>query len=77
MPEITLENNKVLLEAVASAKVMALDIIKKEGDQYQVAAALISVARDLYVESLGPESARKLFENVVEHFFAREKRVLH
>ena len=77
MHEITLENNKVLLEAVASAKVMALDIIKKEGDQYQVAAALISVARDLYVESLGPESARKLFENVVEHFFAREKRVLH
>ena len=77
MAEITLENNKVLLETVASAKVMELDIIKKEGDQYQVAAALISVARDLYVESLGPESARKLFENVVEHFFAREKRVLH
>ena len=76
MPEITLENDKVLLETVASAKVMALEIIKKEGDQYQVAAALISVARDLYVESLGPESARKLFENVVEHFFAREKRVL-
>ena len=77
MPEITLENDKVLLETVASAKVMAVELIKKEGDQYQVAAALISVARDLYVESLGPESARKLFENVVEHFFAREKRVLH
>ena len=56
---------------------MALDTIKKEGDQYQVAAALISVARDLYVESLGPESARKLFESVVEHFFTNETRVLH
>ena len=77
MPEITLENDKVLLETVASAKVMAVELIKKEGDQYQVAAALISVARDLYVDSLGPESARKLFENVVEHFFSREKRVLH
>ena len=56
---------------------MALDSIKKEGDQYQVAAALISVARDLYVDSLGPESARKLFESVVEHFFKQENRVLH
>ena len=56
---------------------MALDLIKKEGDQYQVAAALISVARDLYVESLGPESARKLFESVVEHFFTTETRILH
>ena len=77
MSEITIENNKVLLETVANAKVMALELIQKEGDQYQVAAALISVARDLYVESLGPESARKLFESVVEHFFTTETRVLH
>ena len=77
MSEIIFENNKILLETVANAKVMALDLIKKEGDQYQVAAALISVARDLYVESLGPESARKLFESVVEHFFKQENRVLH
>jgi|TARA_R100001594_G_scaffold88681_1_gene122927 hypothetical protein len=77
MSETTIENDKVLLETVANAKVMALELIKKEGDQYQVAAALISVARDLYVESLGPESARKLFESVVEHFFTNETRVLH
>ena len=62
MPELTLDSDKVLLETVASAK---------------VAAALISVARDLYVDSLGPESARKLFESVVEHFFKQENRVLH
>ena len=77
MPELTLDSDKVLLETVASAKIMAVELIKKEGDQYQVAAALISVARDLYVESLGPESARKLFESVVEHFFKQENRVLH
>ena len=77
MSEIIFENNKILLETVANAKVMALDTIKKEGDQYQVAAALISVARDLYVESLGHESARKLFESVVEHFFTTETRILH
>ena len=77
MSETTIENDKVLLETVANAKVMALEIIQKEGDQYQVAAALISVARDLYVESLGPESARKLFESVVEHFFTTETRILH
>lgn len=77
MSETTIENDKVLLETVANAKVMALELIQKEGDQYQVAAALISVARDLYVESLGPESARKLFESVVEHFFTNETRVLH
>ena len=77
MSETTIEKDKVLLETVANAKVMALEIIKKEGDQYQVAAALISVARDLYVESLGPESARKLFESVVEHFFTTETRILH
>ena len=77
MSETTIEKDKVLLETVANAKVMALDLIKKEGDQYQVAAALISVARDLYVESLGPESARKLFESVVEHFFTTETRILH
>ena len=77
MSEIIFENNKILLETVANAKVMALDTIKKEGDQYQVAAALISVGRDLYVESLGPESARKLFESVVEHFFTTETRILH
>ena len=77
MSQTTIEKDKVLLETVANAKVMALDLIKKEGDQYQVAAALISVARDLYVESLGPESARKLFESVVEHFFTTETRILH
>ena len=77
MSETTIEKDKILLETVANAKVMALDLIKKEGDQYQVAAALISVARDLYVESLGPESARKLFESVVEHFFTTETRILH
>ena len=77
MSETTIEKDKILLETVANAKVMALELIKKEGDQYQVAAALISVARDLYVESLGPESARKLFESVVEHFFTNETRVLH
>jgi hypothetical protein len=64
-----LEKDKVLLETVAKAKIMAFNSIKKEGDQFQVAAALISVARDLYVQSLGQESARKLFESVVEHFF--------
>tara|TARA_R100000458_G_C8218073_1_gene203335 strand:- start:429 stop:662 length:234 start_codon:yes stop_codon:yes gene_type:complete len=77
MSETTIEKDQILLETVANAKVMALELIKKEGDQYQVAAALISVARDLYVESLGPESARKLFESVVEHFFTNETRVLH
>tara|TARA_A100001515_G_C4531571_1_gene197109 strand:- start:441 stop:674 length:234 start_codon:yes stop_codon:yes gene_type:complete len=77
MSETTIEKDQILLETVANAKVMALELIKKEGDQYQVAAALISVARDLYVESLGPESARKLFESVVEHFFTNEPRVLH
>jgi hypothetical protein len=77
MSEIIFEHDKILLETVANAKMMALDSIKKEGDQYQVAAALISVARDLYVESLGPDSARKLFESVVEHFFTTETTILH
>ena len=67
----------MILMMVLHLVMVILELIKKEGDQYQVAAALISVARDLYVESLGPESARKLFESVVEHFFTNETRVLH
>ena len=71
-----MENEKIskIAEVMKKAEKLVVEEIKgKPEDQLVVAAGLMAVTRNLYVNVLGPEEAQKVFEVMLDSFILADE----
>ena len=71
-----MENQKLskITEVMQKAEKLVVDEIKgKPEDQLIVAAGLMAVTRNLYIHTLGPEEAQKVFEVMIDSFIIADE----
>ena len=71
-----MENEKIskIAEVMKKAEKLVVEEIKgKPEDQLVVAAGLMAVTRNLYVNALGPQEAQKVFEVMLDSFILAEE----
>ena len=71
-----MENEKIskIAEVMKKAEKLVVEEIEgKPEDQLVVAAGLMAVTRNLYVNVLGPEEAQKVFEVMLDSFILAEE----
>ena len=54
-------------------KLVVEEIKGKPEDQLIVAAGLMAVTRNLYIQTLGPEEAQKVFEVMIDSFIIADE----
>ena len=54
-------------------KLIVEEIDGKPEDQLVVAAGLMAVTRNLYIQTLGPEEAQKVFEVMIDSFIIADE----
>ena len=54
-------------------KLIVEEIDGKPEDQLVVAAGLMAVTRNLYIQTLGPEEAQKVFEVMIDSFIMADE----
>ncbi len=64
---------KVMKEAYEIAKIHTTG----PDDTFFVAGAFLNVAKLLYIESMGEENTRRLFQNIIEQSFNIKQPTLH
>ena len=71
-----MENQKQskITEVMQKAEKLVVEEIKgKPEDQLIVAAGLMAVTRNLYIQTLGPEEAQKVFEVMIDSFIIADE----
>tara|TARA_R100000306_G_C4294504_1_gene101842 strand:+ start:156 stop:413 length:258 start_codon:yes stop_codon:yes gene_type:complete len=71
-----MENQKIskIAEVMQKAEKLIVEEIKgKPEDQLIVAAGLMAVTRNLYIQTLGPEEAQKVFEVMIDSFIIADE----
>ena len=71
-----MENQKIskIAEVMQKAEKLVVEEIKgKPEDQLIVAAGLMAVTRNLYIQTLGPEEAQKVFEVMIDSFIIADE----
>jgi|TARA_R110002012_G_scaffold137927_2_gene293058 hypothetical protein len=71
-----MENEKIskIAEVMKKAEKLVVEEIEgKPEDQLVVAAGLMAVTRNLYVNVLGPEEAQKVFEVMLDSFILADE----
>ena len=71
-----MENQKLskITEVMQKAEKLVVEEIKgKPEDQLIVAAGLMAVTRNLYIQTLGPEEAQKVFEVMIDSFIIADE----
>ena len=71
-----MEKEKIskIAEVMKKAEKLVVEEIKgKPEDQLVVAAGLMAVTRNLYVNALGPEEAQKVFEVMLDSFILADE----
>ena len=71
-----MENQKIskIAEVMQKAEKLVVEEVKgKPEDQLIVAAGLMAVTRNLYIQTLGPEEAQKVFEVMIDSFIIADE----
>ena len=71
-----MENQKIskVAEVMKKAEELVMkEIDGKPEDQLVVAAGLMAVTRNLYINALGPEEAQKVFEVMLDSFIVADE----
>ena len=71
-----MENEKIskIAEVMKKAEKLVVEEVKgKPEDQLIVAAGLMAVTRNLYIQTLGPEEAQKVFEVMIDSFIIADE----
>ena len=71
-----MENQKIskVAEVMKKAEELVIkEINGKPEDQLIVAAGLMAVTRNLYIQTLGPEEAQKVFEGMLDAFIIADE----
>ena len=71
-----MENQKIskVAEVMKKAEELVIkEINGKPEDQLIVAAGLMAVTRNLYIQTLGPEEAQKVFEVMIDSFIIADE----
>ena len=71
-----MENQKIskITEVMQKAEKLVVEEINgKPEDQLIVAAGLMAVTRNLYIQTLGPEEAQKVFEVMIDSFIMADE----
>ena len=71
-----MENQKIskIAEVMQKAEKLVVEEVKgKPENQLVVAAGLMAVTRNLYIQTLGPEEAQKVFEVMIDSFIIADE----
>ena len=65
--------NKITEVMQKAEKLVMEEVNGKPEDQLIVAAGLMAVTRNLYIQTLGPEEAQKVFEVMIDSFIIADE----
>jgi len=71
-----MEKQKIskITEVMQKAEKLVMEEVNgKPEDQLVVAAGLMAVTRNLYIQTLGPEEAQKVFEVMIDSFIVADE----